>query len=67
MKTSSAYSRRMTEFVEYHIHNFVGFAAHHIGYQKNKETEEEERLYECSLCGEQFPESKGQAELCDNR
>lgn len=64
---SSAYSRRMTEWVEYHIHNFVGFPAYHIGYQKNEQTGERERLFECSHCGHEFPESKGQAALCDNR
>jgi hypothetical protein len=62
---TSAYQRRMTEFVAYcNQHIGVGFPSYHVGYEVN-EKGERERLYECCVCGHVFPESKGQE--CDDR
>jgi hypothetical protein len=61
---STAYARRMTEFVAYcPKHIGVGFPSYHIGYQKEKG--KRERLYECSFCQHQFTEPHGQE--CDTR
>lgn len=60
----TAYARRLTETVAYcPNHVGVGFPAYHIGYIK--QDGERERLFECSFCCHEFPESKGKE--CDPR
>lgn len=45
---STAYQRRMTEYVEYHGHLGVAFPGYHV------RTENGERIFECSQCGKEF-------------
>ena len=61
------YKNRITEMVAYcPKHIGVGFAAYHIGYVEiGGPAGERERLFGCSFCGHQFPESQGME--CDSR
>lgn len=59
---TTAYSRRLTEAIAFcPNHVGVGFPAYHIGYTGQEGARE--RLFECSICFHEFPESK--AKECD--
>jgi len=61
----STYKYRMTEHVAYcNRHIGIGIPSYHIGYEQNAKGEQE-RLFECSICGHQFRESQGVE--CDTR
>jgi hypothetical protein len=61
---TSAYARRMTEFVAYcPLHIGIGMPAYHVGYQE--ENGKRERLFECYFCHHEFTEPHGMD--CDLR
>ena len=61
---TSAYNRRMTEYVAYcPYHIGIGFAGYHVGYQDvvtdANQPPERVRVFECSLCSRTFLEFEG--------